>query len=68
MNDKNHTIGTYCGSQTGKIVYVNGSHAVISFRSDGSVQYRGYELFLSFSSRSHISKLTFFFCCCFCCY
>ena len=59
MNDRNHTVGTYCGSQSGKIVYVHGSHAVISFRSDGSVQYRGYELFLSFSSRSN-SKLAFF--------
>lgn len=46
-NENNRTIGTYCGNQTGQSVLVTGHYAVISFYSDGSVQYSGYELFFN---------------------
>ena len=43
-NDKNETIGTYCGQRSGQSVRVTGKHAMISFHSDQSVTKRGYEL------------------------
>ncbi|XP_068681838.1 cubilin-like isoform X2 [Montipora foliosa] len=47
-NDRNHIIGTYCGWQTGRRVLITSSAAVLSFHSDGSVQYRGFDLSFSF--------------------
>ncbi|XP_015774187.1 PREDICTED: uncharacterized protein LOC107352362 [Acropora digitifera] len=43
-----YTIGTYCGYQTGKRVRVDGSVAVLTFHSDGSVQRGGFYLSFSF--------------------
>ena len=51
IDDRNNTIGTYCGDQTGERVPVVATVAVLTFRSDSSVQYRGFELFFSFSPR-----------------
>ena len=48
MNERNQTFGTYCGRRTGISVHVTGNYAIISFQSDGSYQYRGYELLFSF--------------------
>ena len=42
------TIGTYCGQRSGLNVRVTGNYAVITFRSDGSVRYRGYQLYFSY--------------------
>ena len=47
-NENNRTIGTYCGNQTGQSVFVTGQHAEISFHTDFSAQYSGYELFFNF--------------------
>ena len=47
-NDKNKTVGTYCGYQTGKRVVVFGSLAVLIFHSDSSVQLRGFHLSFTF--------------------
>ncbi|XP_015762664.1 PREDICTED: uncharacterized protein LOC107341715 isoform X3 [Acropora digitifera] len=44
----NDAIPRYCGSQTGKHVRVEGSVAVLTFHSDGSVQRRGFYLSFSF--------------------
>ena len=43
-----YTIGTYCGYQTGKRVRVDGSVAVLTFHSDGSIQLGGFYLSFSF--------------------
>ena len=43
-----YTIGTYCGYQTGKRVRVDGSVAVLTFHTDGSVQRGGFYLSFSF--------------------
>ena len=48
----NRIFGTYCGYQTGKRVSVGGSIAVLTFHTDGSGRYRGFNLSFSFSPRS----------------
>ena len=48
LNSNNHSIGTYCGFQTGRSVLTTGSAAVLSFHSDGSFQYGGFDLSFSF--------------------
>ena len=47
-NDKNQTVGTYCGYQPVKRVVVVGSAAVLIFRSDSSVQLGGFHLSFTF--------------------
>ena len=44
----NQIVGTYCGYQVGKRVVVVGSAAVLIFRSDHSVQLRGFHLSFTF--------------------
>ena len=51
IDDRSNTIGTYCGDQTGHRVRVIATVAVLTFSSDYSVQYRGFELIFSFSPR-----------------
>ncbi|XP_015775857.1 PREDICTED: MAM and LDL-receptor class A domain-containing protein 2-like isoform X3 [Acropora digitifera] len=46
---RNQTNGRYCGYQTGKRVRVDGSVAVLTFHTDGSVQHGGFYLSFSFS-------------------
>ncbi|XP_073231468.1 CUB and peptidase domain-containing protein 2-like [Porites lutea] len=42
-------LGTYCGSElSGKVVLVTGNYALITFHSDGSEQYPGFQLTISF--------------------
>ena len=41
-------MGTYCGWQNGLRVLITSSAAVLSFHSDGSVQYKGFDLSFSF--------------------
>ena len=50
-DDRNNMIGTYCGNQTGQRVRVVATVAVLTFRSDYSLRYRGFELIFSFSPR-----------------
>ncbi|XP_068684172.1 MAM and fibronectin type III domain-containing protein 1-like [Montipora foliosa] len=50
-NSSNHTIGTYCGLQTGRGVLVTGSAAVLYFHTDHSLEYNGFELAFSFYPR-----------------
>ena len=48
ISDSNNTTGTYCGNQTGKRVRLFGTVVVLTFHTDGRVQYRGFELSFSF--------------------
>ena len=50
-DDRRNTIGTYCGYRTGQRVRVVATVAVLTFHSDSSVRYRGFELIFSFSLR-----------------
>ena len=50
-DDRNNTIGTFCGQQTGKRAQVVARVAVLTFHSDFIVQYRGFELTFSFFLR-----------------
>ena len=50
-NSSNHTIGTYCGFQTGRGVLITGSAAVLYFHTDFSVEYSGFDLSFSFYPR-----------------
>ena len=43
-NDQNYNYGVYCGEMIGHTVLVNGSHVVISFKSDRNVQRKGFLL------------------------
>ena len=47
-NDKNQTVGTYCGYQVGKRVAVVGSSAVLIFHSDPVIQLGGFHLSFTF--------------------
>ena len=50
VDDDNKTLGTYCGRElSGKVVLVNGNYALITFHSDGSVQYLGFQLTIFFT-------------------
>ena len=51
IDDRSNTIGTYCGDLTGHRVRVVATVAVLTFRSDFSGQYRGFELIFFFSLR-----------------
>ena len=45
---RNRVIGTYCGQQTGRSVFVKDTVAVLFFHTDGSVEYDGFHLSFSF--------------------
>ena len=50
VDDDNRTLGTYCGSElSGKVVLVTGNYALITFHSDGSKQYPGFQLTILFT-------------------
>ena len=50
INDKNETIGVYCGSHTGQDLRIDGSYVVIIFHSDYSLQESGFLIELKFSA------------------
>ena len=58
-DDRNNTIGMYCGDQTGERVRVVATVAVLTFRSDSIVQDRGFELTFSFFPRECRTVSTF---------
>ena len=49
ISSDNHTVGTYCGRESGRNVRVTGRYVVLTFHSDGSQTYGGYKLAFSFS-------------------
>ena len=53
-NDDNRTLGTYCGRElSGKAVLVTGNYALITFRSDHSDQYLGFQLTILFTENQN---------------
>ena len=53
-NDDNRTLGTYCGRElSGKAVLVTGNYALITFRSDYSEQYLGFQLTILFTENQN---------------
>ena len=54
VDDDNRAHGTYCGRElSGKVVLLNGNYALITFHSDGSVQYPGFQLTISFTENQN---------------
>ena len=54
VDDDSRTLGTYCGSElSGKVVLVNGNYALITFHSDFSVQYLGFQLTMLFTENQN---------------
>ena len=54
VDDDNRTHGTYCGSElTGKAVLVTGNYALITFHSDRSLQYPGFQLTMLFTENQN---------------
>ena len=51
------TIGTFCGMNTGRNIFVTGDFAVITFHSDYSFERRGFLIFLTFTPISKYNKL-----------
>ena len=52
--DDNRALGTYCGRElSGKVVLVNGNYALITFHSDGSEQYVGFQLTMLFTENQN---------------
>ena len=50
FNDKNYTVGKYCGVQSGLNITFTGRYAVLTFHSNDRVTRRGYKLDFSFFS------------------
>ena len=42
VDDKNVTVGKYCGNETGKEVLLGGDYAVMTFHSDETEQRKGF--------------------------
>ena len=54
VDDENRALGTYCGRElSGKVVLVNGNYALITFRSDSSQQYSGFQLTILFAENQN---------------
>ena len=54
VDDGNRILGTYCGRElSGKVVLVNGNYALITFHSDGSEQYLGFQLTMLFTENQN---------------
>ena len=54
VDDNNRTLGTYCGSElSGKVVLVTGNYPLITFQSDGSKQYPGFQLTILFTENQN---------------
>ena len=50
VDDDNRTHGTYCGRElSGKVVLVTGNYTLITFHSDDSEQYMGFQLTMLFT-------------------
>ena len=50
INDKNETIGVYCGSHAGQDLRIDGRYVVMIFHSDYSLQDRGFLIVLRFNA------------------
>lgn len=49
-DDDNRTLGTYCEHELrGKVFVVTGNYALITFHSDDSVRYEGFQLTILFT-------------------
>ena len=54
VDDENRALGTYCGRElSGKVVLINGNYALITFHSDFSVQYLGFQLTMLFTENQN---------------
>ena len=54
VDDNNRVLGRYCGSElSGKVVLVTGNYALITFHSDGIVQYPGFQLMILFTENQN---------------
>ena len=54
VDDNNRTLGTYCGRElSGKVVLVTGNYALITFHSDDSVHFAGFQLKISFTENQN---------------
>ena len=54
VDDDNRPHGTYCGRElSGKVVLVTGNYALITFNSDGSKQYPGFQLTILFTENQN---------------
>ncbi|XP_044162898.1 uncharacterized protein LOC114956623 [Acropora millepora] len=56
---RNRAIGTFCGQQTGRSILVNDSIAVLTFKTDRSVQFNGFHLSFSFFPRGNATLRPF---------
>ncbi len=61
-NDKNETLGVYCGQNAGHELRLTGRHAVIIFHSDYSFQKRGFLLVFSFTPTCKYNQSFFVHC------
>ena len=46
-NENSVAVGKYCGWHTGKIIYIGGNEAILTFHSDSSYEARGFYLFFA---------------------
>ena len=54
VDDDSRILGTYCGRElSGKVVLVNGNYALITFHSDVSQQYPGFQLTILFTENQN---------------
>ena len=54
VDDNNRYHGTYCGTElSGKVVLVTGNYALITFHSDDSKRYMGFQLTMLFTENQN---------------
>ena len=54
VDDDNRAFGTYCGIKlSGKVVLVTGNYALITFHSDDSKRYMGFQLKMLFTENQN---------------
>ena len=54
VDDDNRILGTYCGTElSAKVVLVTGNYTLITFHSDGSAQYVGFQLTMLFTENQN---------------
>ena len=54
LDDDNRAFGTYCGLKlSGKVVLATGNYALITFHSDDSKQYMGFQLTMLFTENQN---------------
>ena len=60
-NEKNETVGVYCGHLTGKTVHITGKVVVLTFQSGSAIQAGGFSLEFFGVSQGKFKRNSYFY-------